>query len=138
MKLYQKIARVASQKNSPQKEKELTLLQELLPNGNGIRRQLKCVISLKSTKERIVIDTSYCHSNYSDERSRWTEHQVVITPSFEGEIGIRIAGKNVNNLKKYLDDVFREALMKEYAVFKKGWDIKDSSEIESELDYVLE
>lgn len=128
MKLYQKIARVASQKNTPKKGKELNVLQTLLPIGNGIERG--CVILLKSTEKRIVIDTAYWHP----ETSRWTEHQVVITPSFEGEINIRITGKNENNVKDYLYDIFHEALMKEYVVFMKGWDVKDSSEI----DYVLD
>jgi len=133
MKLYQKIARVASQKNTPKKAKELSLLQELLPIGNGI--ETGCVILLKSTKKRIVIET---HPNDSYETSRWTAHQVIITPSFEREINIRITGKNKDNVKDYLHDIFREALMKEYAVFKKGWEVKDSSEIESELDYELD
>jgi hypothetical protein len=133
MKLYQKIARVASQKNTPKKAKELSLLQELLPIGNGI--ETGCVILLKSTKKRIVIETIYWHPNDSDE---WTNHQVIITPSFEGEINIRITGKNEGDIKEYLWDIFREALMKEYAVFKKGWEVKDSSEIESELDYELD
>ena len=132
MKLYQKIARVASQKNWAKRTKELSLLQKLLPNGKGIReREGLAVILLESTKKRIVIDTTYWHTNNSDER---TSHQVIITPSFEGEINIRITGKNKDNVKEYLHDIFREALMKEYAVFKKGWDVKDSSEIESEID----
>ena len=33
----------------------------------------------------------------------------------------------MNNIKKYLHEVFREALMKEY----EGWEVKDSSESES-------
>ena len=141
MKLYQKIARVASQKNTPKKAKELELLQKLLPIGNGIESFFckECVISLKSTEKRIVIDTAYWHPNVSyetigflvDMRRRWTDHQIVITPSFEGEINIRVLGENVNNIKKYLHEVFREALMKEYEVFKKGWEVKDSSESES-------
>ncbi|MDJ0507242.1 MAG: hypothetical protein PX635_18715, partial [Nostocales cyanobacterium LE14-WE12] len=93
-----------------------------------------CIISLKSTHKRIVIDTAYWHPIIR----QWTEHQVVITPSFEGEINIRITGKNEGDIKEYLWDIFREALMKEYAVFKKGWEVKDSSEIESELDYELD
>ena len=131
MKLYQKIARVVTQKNTPQKGKDLALLQELLPNGNviGLQKQnlstVKCVILLKSTKKRIVIDTAYWHPIIR----LWTDHQVVITPSFEGEINVRITGKNENNVKEYLHDIFREALMKEYEVFKKGWEVKDSSEI---------
>jgi hypothetical protein len=133
MKLYQKIARVVSQENTPLKEKQLSWLQELLPIGNGI--ETGCVISLKSTKKRIVIDTAYWHPNNSDE---WTNYQVVITPSFEGEINIRIKGKNEDDIKEYLHEYFRETLMQEYAVFKKGWEVKDSSEIESELDYVLD
>lgn len=132
MKLYQKIARVVSQKNTPKKAKELALLEKLLPIGNGV--ETGCVILLKSTEKRIEVDTAYWHPNYSYETSRWTEHQVVITPSFEGEINIRITGKNENNVKDYLYDIFHEALMKEYAVFRNGSDVKDSSEIDYELD----
>jgi hypothetical protein len=120
MKLYQKIARVVSQKYTPQKAKELVLLHKLLPIGNAL--ETGCVISLKSTKKRIVIETIYWHPNYSDE---WTKHQVIITPSFEDEINIRITGKIENNItgvpiqvyrnlcKEYLQDIFREALMSE-------------------------
>ena len=137
MKLYQKIARVASQKNAMLKWQEFVKLQKLLPIGNGI--EAKSVILLKSTEKRIVIDTAYWHPNVSydtigflvDIRRRWTDHQIVITPSFEGEINIQVSGENVNNIKEYLEEVFRKALMKEYEVFKKGWDLKDSSESES-------
>lgn len=117
--MYQKIARVASQKDAMLKREELVMLQELLPIGNGIN--YGCVISLKkSTEKRIVIYTAYWHPNDSYETSRWTHHQIVITPSFEREINIRVTGKNVDNIKEYLQEVFREALMKEYEVFKKG------------------
>jgi hypothetical protein len=50
MKLYQKIARVVSQKDTPKKAKELCLLQELLPIGNGI--ETGCVILYESTKKK--------------------------------------------------------------------------------------
>lgn len=111
MKLYQKIARVASQKNWGKRAKELALLKELLPNGNGFReREGLAVILLESTKKRIVIETTYWHKNNSDEV---TSHQVIITPSFEDEINIRITGKNEDNVKEYLHNIFREALMSE-------------------------
>ena len=87
MKLYQKIARVASQKYAMLKGEELVMLQKLLPIGNGIEKE--CVILLKSTEKRIVIDTAYRHPN----ANRMTNHQIVITPSFEGEINIRVTGK---------------------------------------------
>ena len=77
------------------------------------------MILLKSTEKRIVIDTAYWHHNDSYETSRWTDHQIVITPSFEGEINIQVSGENVNNIKEYLEEVFRKALMKEYEVFKR-------------------
>ena len=112
MKLYQKIARVASQKYAMLKWEEFVMLQKLLPIGNGIEKE--CVISLKSTKKRIVIDTAYWHPNDNYETGLWTDHQVVITPSFEGEINIRVTGKNVDNIKEYINEVFRKALMKEY------------------------
>jgi len=115
MKLYQKIARVVSQKNKSLNviQKELALLQELLPNGNGF--ETGCVISLNSTKKRIVIDIAYGHAYYTDDE---TNYQVVITPSFEDEINITITGENKYKLieylqKQYLHDIFREALMSE-------------------------
>jgi hypothetical protein len=109
MKLYQKIARVASQKNWAKRTKELALLKEYLPNGNGSRRQQGLsVILLESTEKRIVIDTTYWH-----ETGQGTVHQIIIKPSFEGEIATRVTGKNVNNVKEYLQDTFREALMSE-------------------------
>lgn len=129
MKLYQKIARVASQKDARMERIRFDMLEKLLPIGNGIEKE--CEISLKSTKKRIVIDTAYRHPNDSYETSRLTNHQIIITPSFEEEINIRVTGKNVDNIKEYLHEVFREALMKEYEVFKKGWEVKDSSESES-------
>ena len=141
MKLYQKIARVASQKDAIQKRKEFNKLQKYLPIGNGIESFFckECAISLESTENRIVIDTAYWDPDVSyetigflvDIRRRCTDHLIVITPSFEEEINIRVLGENVNNIKKYLHEVFREALMKEYEVFKKGREVKDSSESES-------
>ena len=90
-----------------------------------------CNITKINKKKRIVIDTAYWHPNDNYETGLWTDHQVVITPSFEGEIKIRVTGKNVDNIKEYLEEVFCKALMKEYEVFKKGWEVKDSSESES-------
>ncbi|MFY7937382.1 MAG: hypothetical protein ACOVOQ_08395 [Flavobacterium sp.] len=121
MKLYKEIARVLGQKNKSLNviEKELTLFKEVLPIRlnpvikDGNRIEAGCVISLKSTKKRIVIDTLYWHTNDSDETSRCTAHQVVITPSFEDEINIRITGKNEDNVKEYLHNIFRESLMSE-------------------------
>ena len=116
MKLYQKIARVASQKNTIQKGEELKELQKYLPIVKGIE---KSVILLKSTENRIVIDTAYWHELLQE----WTDHQIVVTPSFEGEINVRVTGKNVENIKSHLNHIFREALLKEEKVlemYKEG------------------
>jgi hypothetical protein len=42
----------------------------------------------------------------------WTEHTVVVTPSLAFGINIRITGRNRNDIKDYLHDVFHEALTK--------------------------
>lgn len=111
MKLYQKIARVVSQKNEPLKGKELKKLQDLLPSGSGI--DYGSVILLKSTDKRIEIITSFHHLNEVGFYTQWTDHRIIITPSFEEEITIRITGKNYNSIKDYLYDVFYEALLSE-------------------------
>ena len=126
MKLYQKIARVASQKNAIQKGEEFVKLQKYLPIAKGIGE--KSVILLKSTENKIVIYTAYWHELLQER----TDHLIVVTPSFEGEINVRVTGKNVDNIKSNLNHIFREALLKEEEVSEM-----DKEDIECRIDSVL-
>jgi hypothetical protein len=40
----------------------------------------------------------------------WTEHTIVLTPSFLGHFDMRISGHNRNEIKDYIADTFRIAL----------------------------
>jgi hypothetical protein len=42
----------------------------------------------------------------------WTDHIVIVSPSFDG-IDIKISGRNRNDIKDYLHDVFHAALTEE-------------------------
>jgi hypothetical protein len=43
----------------------------------------------------------------------WTEHTITVTPSFIGSMNIKISGRDRNQIKDYLHDVFSTALTEE-------------------------
>ena len=85
--------------------------KNLLPHGSGI--DSGCTIDReKSGDEIIVIGTSYHHMAESGMYDGWTEHKITIRPSFHG-VDISIGGRNRNEIKDYLHDVFGIALTDE-------------------------
>ena len=88
------------------------LVKEHMPSGAGIDSGTSFNLD-KSNVDRLVFETSYHHMHESGVYDGWTEHTVVVTASLGFGISIRISGRNRNDIKDYLHDVFHEALMKE-------------------------
>lgn len=83
--------------------------ENYLPSGSGL--DSGCTVNLdKSTDKRIVIDTSFHHMNEVGMYDGWTDHTVILTPSFIGKMDIRITGRDRNRIKDYLHDTFYFAL----------------------------
>lgn len=82
--------------------------RELLPSGSGVDAGTK--IDLQASRsDRIVLTASYHHMDDSGGYDGWTEHTIVVTPSFSG-VNIRITGRDRNGIKEYLGDLFDSCL----------------------------
>ena len=79
-----------------------------LPSGSGIDNGTRIDLD-RSTENKIVLYTSYHHMNEGGYYEGWSEHRITIKPGFNG-IDIFISGRNKNDIKEYLHDVYYTAL----------------------------
>jgi len=54
---------------------------------------------------QFVLSCGFPHMNEGGYYDGWTDHSVIVTPAFDG-IDIRITGRNRNNIKDYLGEMF--------------------------------
>ena len=87
-------------------------VKEGMPSGSGFDNGTQIEIE-SSKKDKLVFLTSYHHMDANGFYDGWTEHQVIITPSFDG-FDIRVTGRNRNEIKEYIEGAFYEALRKRY------------------------
>jgi hypothetical protein len=88
------------------------LVREHMPSGAGVDDGTSLNLG-KSNGEKLVFETSFHHMNAQGVYDGWTEHTVVVTASLMFGINLRITGRNRNDIKDYLHQVFWESLMKE-------------------------
>lgn len=122
VKLYVKIARLLQARincwennNREWFEKHtqaLIKLEENLPRGSGFDCGTKIFIDA-CTAEKIVFKTSFHHMNNSGYYDGWTYHNVIVKPSLSFGFTLSISGKDKNDIKDYIADIFNEALEKE-------------------------
>ena len=83
-------------------------LTDFLPSGSGFDCGTKIDLDA-SHADKLVFQTSYHHMNDAGYYDGWTEHTVVVTPSFIG-MNIRVSGRNRNDVKDYIGDTFQSML----------------------------
>lgn len=86
----------------------ISALEKFLPSGSGIDRGTK-FLDTESKPERLVFEFGFHHMDQNGYYDGWTDHTAIVTPAFDG-IDIRITGRNHNDVKDYLADVFRTAM----------------------------
>ncbi len=78
---------------------------ELLPHGSGIDG--KCELQPENCKpDKIVFFVEFHHMDENGYYCGWTEHNIILQPSFIHGYTMRITGKDKNGIKEYLTDVF--------------------------------
>ena len=82
-----------------------------LPSGAGWDCGTKIDFD-KTTDTRLVLHGSYHHMNDGGMYDGWTDHSIIVTPTFSG-IDVRITGRDRNAIKDYLADLFHEAMTAE-------------------------
>jgi hypothetical protein len=80
----------------------------MLPSGSGIDSGTKIDLD-KSHAEKIIFYFGFHHMDENGFYDGWTEHTLVVTPSFTG-INLRIGGRDRNQIKEYLYDTYDYAL----------------------------
>ena len=132
MKIYEKIAHIVAAIRNCEKsnnkvwlEKWVLQLGQLMkqaPSGSGIdcgtkirmepnvtnSKHSRCYnhISLASTGERLIFDTSYHHMDDVGYYDGWTEHTITVTGSLTSGFKLAISGRDRNDIKEYLHEVY--------------------------------
>ena len=84
----------------------LDQLVNMLPSGSGIDSGTK-LVSASATK--IVLECSFHHMNETGYYDGWTKHRITVRPTFDS-LDIHISGRNRNDIKEYLHEVYALAL----------------------------
>lgn len=88
-----------------QAKDKIKTLEKQLPSGSGVDAGSSVNLRL-STSQKIVIDTAFHHMDGNGYYDGWTEHQVIVTPCLKHGYALRITGRNRNQIKDYLYDLF--------------------------------
>lgn len=88
------------------------IARNLLPSGSGV----DCGTTVQrglSTKDKVVLTTSFHHMDENGMYDGWTEHSITVRPSFDG-INLSIGGRNRNDIKDYLHELYDVALREDF------------------------
>ena len=88
-------------------KQSIETMMENAPDGGGFDRGT--TLDDKSTYDKVIFNTEYHHMNTDGYYDGWTRHKIVVTPSFNG-MNIKVSGRNKNNIKDYIGDVFYDWL----------------------------
>jgi len=91
-------------------EELLEQCEELLPSGSGFDAGTKIEYA---GADKIVLRTAYHHMNDSGYYDGWTEHVITVVPSLTHGFDIRVGGRNKNDVKGYIAEVFYDVLGQE-------------------------
>lgn len=88
------------------------MVKEYMPSGSGIDSGVKFDFD-KSKPDKLVFHFGYYHMNENGMYVGWTYHSLIVTPSLASEFNLRVTGRNQNDIKPYLYEIFHEALRQE-------------------------
>jgi hypothetical protein len=119
MKLYQEIASklIAIENckrwgNGEWECKHSEKLEKIIkdgPWGSGIDEGVE-LDHCRSNVDRLVFTTAFHHMNENGCYDGWTNHEVIVKACLFNGVSIRITGRNRNDIKGYLADLFHSWL----------------------------
>lgn len=86
--------------------------KNFLPSGSGIDGGTNIRFD-ESTGDKIVLGCGFHHMDENGMYDGWTDHTITITPSLIHGLNIKISGRNRNDIKEYLHEVFYQDLTRE-------------------------
>lgn len=102
-------------------EKHIEAIEEMckaLPHGSGLDSGVKLNFE-ESTKDRIVFDAPFHCMDEWGSYDGWADLKVVVKPCLMFGMSIDIKGRDRNNLKDYLADLFSEVFE-----FEPNWQLR--------------
>lgn len=87
------------------------LVRQHLPSGGGFDAGTTFDLesNLDDKRERLTFITSFHHMDSNGSYAGWSEHKVILTPSFSG-FHMKVTGRDRNAIKDYIGDTFYNAL----------------------------
>ena len=95
-----------------QRAEEIKRLLDELPSGSGWDMGTK-LDGPASSAEKLVLYGEFHHMNDGGYYDGWTDHQIIVTPSLQSGFKLRITGRDRNQIKDYLYEMFDFALRQE-------------------------
>jgi hypothetical protein len=90
-------------------ERVLALASDNLPSGSGFDNGTEFSLD-ESRADKLIFVTSFHHMDDSGSYCGWTEHRVILTPSFIHGFDMKITGPDKRGIKDYIGQCFSEAL----------------------------
>jgi hypothetical protein len=84
------------------------IVADYLPSGSGVDNGTTLELD-KCTRSKLVMSCGFHHMDESGGYDGWTEHTVIVTPEFDG-FAVDVKGRNRNDIKEYLADIFHSAM----------------------------
>jgi hypothetical protein len=97
------------------------LVADFFPSGSGWDCGTKIDLD-NSHADKLVLYGDYHHMNDGGFYDGWTSHTLTVTPSLCFDFHLRVSGRNRNEIKEYLAEMFESALHTEIA-----WDADSKS-----------
>ena len=89
------------------------IMRDTAPSGSGFDSGTQLNRDAKFDPNVLLFETEFHHMNDAGMYDGWTQHRVIVRPSFAG-IEIRVTGRDRNEIKSYIADVFHDWLMSIY------------------------
>ncbi len=90
------------------------MADECLPSGAGVDNGTGIEWDA-STGEKLVLRVSYHHMHSNGFYDGWADYPITVRPSLIHGLDLKIGGRDRNDVKEYLADLYRDALQKECA-----------------------
>lgn len=81
------------------------IAKNLMPSGSGWDLGTKLDLD-KSDDDKLVFYGEWHHMNSNGFYTNWTAHRIIVTPSFVSDIDVEITGRNQNQIKDVIHDLF--------------------------------
>lgn len=88
----------------------LSLVKDFMPSGSGIDSGTEIDLD-RSKPDKLVFTFGYHHMNENGYYDGWTHHTLIVRPSLAHGIDITISGRDRNQIKDYLHETYRHALV---------------------------